>query len=1385
MAVEGSEKQAPVNPCCQLWRNRCSQLQEKRSALRQALKLFEQQLDKVQAENLSLKKACEEERARAEVEKVGREQELAARDSLENEISALKSEISILQKRGRSHAEDKSEDVKLLQVCISDREKEINRLKELLEKEKKRADSEKKNAEAEKKRATEAWKYVKVEKSKADEERKLANTKGEKAKEYRLQLEAMSKEVDDTKAKLHSVTLKLAEGNKKLEAEKQKATKERKHADAEMNKAQELRKLAEANRNQAETEKCRAESLSLQLEETRHRVQKEKCLSNQLSQRLEEATGKIDELQKQIYVLQSCRKMIKASAVSPEKHLNADSGKMKLMKKQLKFEKMQVKHAKQVAKLEKRHNIILREVLCRLKLDLVQFSDRLDLVDKCFSLKAEGIDNLVKEKVMEQPNMQTLKEEVIGVEPFQSYLQSENELLKPCYRTSAAFGPLRQTLQCLVPSQSLSGGNCCESFSGIDSKDSKLESLVGGSSRKMLQSCAINSSSASFSDGLFMGSQGKGASSVTTCSKFMEESLNAQPTISNMSGEVNKMRCKKNLAVVTEDNVRSPLKISGIGNGNGFNKKRKRSLDAIESIELLHSEGKQLHLQMEEKLSDFHCKLNRQVGESLEEANNIVPKLQENSFVKHERCHKKKKTSHKETVGIQYLLSTDERKKTQKVGGNIHEDANLSREVCQSTIGPIGSAWPCAELINDSIISDVQTNEKFEEMADGDFMKLLDLDNPVDEECYRTAMEMPLSPTLPEIEFQGAETSEMSKSEPLAEKNLYNGLSDEKENMVPSCSFEVINAEINSNDLKKCISTSLLYENEGPVDSYEPQGGNDNGFHGNKQAGKACDHLFEDFGLDGVISDPFRSRDGVVPFESEVGPACNNVSNLFIVLGDFKDNSSISRIYCATKSCMDRCLLVTQTEWILQKLLLALKMEENLLSKEKASVLFSLLLLNFSITAPGQPGNILSRDFTVCSDSFARHVHAVMSDAEARSMLEDLSLDELLSLIEDFLVDGRVMKCTDGSSATLSESNSKVNVHLDGANAMFSFEAASADQVVAGSIILASISASTNHIAYISEAAYNVSRTHRNDPPLLLTVLHILAYLGGEEFVTLAKDNLTMTVVKSIVTYLERRSVQSAETSCLPSTSDFQTEFLPCVECPFAKDAVSVDFAISLLLEKLKRCTQSETVNVLFHEDETEQICQDLCNICDMKDDESCSLKKYEMPTFQSESVVNMTLCHVTDVLSLMELLACNMRWDWTCTKIIPELLRMLESPMQESFTVAIVILLGQLGRLRVNACGYEDKEVESFRSKLSTFLWRDTATRASLPVQIAIVSALLGLLSLDFEQIIKTNKEYSTIASQSIPAADHIKKWFSSLSNKNQALSFSLLQCPDFATKP
>ncbi|XP_044478202.1 myosin-7B-like [Mangifera indica] len=230
----------------------------------------------------------------------------------------------------------------------------------------------------------------------------------------------MSKEVDDAKSRLVSMALKLAEGNKKLEAEKQKVMKERKRADAERNKLEEQRKIAEAIRNQAEAEKSYADSMSWQLEETKLRVEKEKCCSDKLSQQLEEARVKIDELQKQIYDLQCSRNRVKASAVSPEKYLTADSGKMKLLEKQLKFEKKQLKQAKQVAKLEKRHNVLLREVLGQLKLDLVQFSNRLDLVDN-FLHKAEGIGNLRKKKSFIRSYLKKRKRELDTIESIELF----------------------------------------------------------------------------------------------------------------------------------------------------------------------------------------------------------------------------------------------------------------------------------------------------------------------------------------------------------------------------------------------------------------------------------------------------------------------------------------------------------------------------------------------------------------------------------------------------------------------------------------------------------------------------------------------------------------------------------------------------------------------------------------------------------------------------------------------------------------------------------------------------------------------------------------------------------------------------------------------------
>lgn len=257
-------------------------------------------------------------------------------------------------------------------------------------------------------------------------------------------------------------------------------------------------------------------------------------------------------------------------------------------------------------------------------------------------------------------------------------------------------------------------------------------------------------------------------------------------------------------------------------------------------------------------------------------------------------------------------------------------------------------------------------------------------------------------------------------------------------------------------------------------------------------------------------------------------------------------------------------------------------------------------------------------------------------------MFDELCLDELLSLIEHFLMDGKVMTCTDLSSETLSESNSKINTLLDGVDTAWSSEAASTSQLVAGSIILASIATATDCIRFICEASYNIFRKHMCDPSLVLMILHIFAYLGGEKIFSSGKYDLTMTVLKSIVMSLERGCSSVAANSSISLADEIQAKFHPCAECPFSKDAVSVEIAMSLLLEKLRSCAESQTVNVLFLNDQAEQSCQEPYRLLDINCGASGSLNKCKISALQSKSI-NTSLCHVTDVLSLVELLSCIM----------------------------------------------------------------------------------------------------------------------------------------------
>ncbi|GLT35669.1 hypothetical protein SLA2020_101020 [Shorea laevis] len=1481
-----------VSPCCQAWRKKYLNAEKGRRFLKQAMPLYDRKIDELEAENASLKKAIEELQAQANMEKDGRENELAVKASLEMEISVMKSELSYLNQKEETGGQDKSEEIKVLQDLVSDREKEIDCLKELLETEKKRVDSEKKNAEVEKKKAAETLKCLKAEKGKADEEKgvanlerkkaegyklqlealnkeisemsklkearkeleaerlkaiderkradlemskaqkqkklaeanvkkaneekRVANLEREKAEGYKLQLEALNREIHEANAKLVSETSKLKEASQKLEAERLKAIEERKRADLEMSKAQEQRKLAEANMKRAVEETLHADSLSKQLEGAKRRIEdlkeihklalskksgevtfdqqdtniddkssknenaphlvsellqsgsekgfkietwkaisekkqdvaemkkeeeqkkladaskkmamEEKSRADCLSKQLEEARVKIKELQKQMDKFSYSRLKDHALNDANEKDISAETAKRKHLKKQLKFQKQKVKHAKEETKLERVRSSILQQELCGLKLNLVQFYQRLDLMDKCFSTPTRGKEDVEKpEDIMSLQGL-GLKGKLCSLRSCQTNLQDENQLLT-------------------------------------------------GSSQKMLQSSAINSSTASFSDRQLVGSQEKGSLSVGTPARQGEENLNG-----DLSAEVAKKRDNKNLAVVAENSVRSPLSFDAGAKVVVRNRKRKKIPDAIESIEPSCSEIKKFYTRVEDDLSVLRGMPRGRTDESSDKVKLFRPNSQSYSQAKHVFSHKKRGKSHDEKVVMPHD-DCGQPKQKEKLDTVVQEDANVLQQPSRLVDYPTETE----EVHQDVLCCSIPTDASFEDVVNGDYMKLLNLDNAGDEKCYRMAMEVPLSPTLPEIKFPGPESFETDNFKPLVDESIQERFCHEKKSFTSSCSFDVIDVEIDSNRLRynksQTVGELVQLDNEASLDILVSSRSN------------LCDTM--PAGGAGVKSsqmevetDPSPGNERMlISSESKFGSAGESMPGYCFVFSNVKESNSISRIICATRSCEAWCSLAGQTDFMVHKIALALKMEEKLSASEKVCVFFSLVLLNYTMATSRKCS--LSRDFIPCLKSFAGHINAVMSDAEGRTLFSELCLDELLSLIQDFLLDGRLMLYTAAPSGTVAESDLIINDVAGGVNSMWSSVAASADQLVAGSIIFASICAATGHAEFICEAAYNILRKHMYDTTyasVVQTILHVFAYLDEDKIFSSRKYNLTAIVLKSLVLFLERGSSSDDAVSC-PS------KFCQCADCPFSKDVASVEVVMSVLLKELNAYSgimmhqdlmaNSSNSTILIHKDRIGQssVCNEVTCVRDMNYDASCYLDKSRIFDKQLENSSERTLCHITDVLSLVELLASKMSWSWTCSEIITPLLRMLDSLLPDSLTVSILILLGQLGRLGVDAVGYEDKGLENLRSQLSVFLWRDTTIRAGLPIQIATISAMLGLLPFSVVEVVKDNTKPPEITSHSCPV-DLIGSWLHSLSEEQRALTISLLQSTGVISK-
>lgn len=375
------------------------------------VKLLQARLSERENEIKRLKKLAEKEAKRADSERKNAELEKKKCAEAQETVKAEKHRADEAKKLGQFERE-RAEDYRLQ---LEKSKKEADEAKVMLSSESVKLGEANKKLEALKLKVVKEKKQADSEKAKAKEQRKLAEANKNKAVEGKCYAESLSQQLEENKKKIvelqkelhelrssknlcevsgaqsdctvYSVAMKevardpeksklvlelsskLEEANKRFQLEKQKATEEKARADAETVRTEEQKRLAEVNWKKAMEEKSRADKLSWLLRE-----------NNQ----------KIDGIYDKIGELLSYKNLVESSAVSLDKCMDADIMNVKLLKKQLKFEKMQKKVANQIAKLEKSRNSILQHNLDCLKLEFNQFFDQLEMLKKSVSPSTEG-----------------------------------------------------------------------------------------------------------------------------------------------------------------------------------------------------------------------------------------------------------------------------------------------------------------------------------------------------------------------------------------------------------------------------------------------------------------------------------------------------------------------------------------------------------------------------------------------------------------------------------------------------------------------------------------------------------------------------------------------------------------------------------------------------------------------------------------------------------------------------------------------------------------------------------------------------------------------------------------------------------------------------------
>lgn len=374
-----------------------------------------------------------------------KENQSAVNGSLEKEISVLKSEILSLQQRFEQNLKEKSKEIKILKDQASSGEKEINELKDLLKKETLRADNSEEEREKvckeliktkaltvknedikphvpeENKEISQLKNLLVSERQKTESERKKVQSEKKKADQYLFELEVLRSTAHKTNSDLLSLTSNLETVKKQVEFEKQMALKERKRADMESAKAREQIKLAEGLSKKFDIVRARNEELKKEMElqsarskvkfaENSAKVEEKirllemnkktamdwKSRADDLVQQLQEAQLVTEGLKKQMHELSLSQKSTETRSVSPNKVRNLEKAEVRLLKKELKFERKCAKHSKKVAKFENFRREFQAEELGQLKLEFGNLTNRMKLLDENFLRDVEGTSGLGK-----------------------------------------------------------------------------------------------------------------------------------------------------------------------------------------------------------------------------------------------------------------------------------------------------------------------------------------------------------------------------------------------------------------------------------------------------------------------------------------------------------------------------------------------------------------------------------------------------------------------------------------------------------------------------------------------------------------------------------------------------------------------------------------------------------------------------------------------------------------------------------------------------------------------------------------------------------------------------------------------------------------------------